>query len=143
MPDIVHSIGVSAKPDALFPLISSGPGFQEWWAQDVVVTPDGGVELGFFGRATVYRLRAGGLEAMRKAVWACETGQEWSGTRLVFELEAQGAMTLVRFRHAGWGRASDFFVSCNTTWGGLMFRLKAAAEGRAPGPLFLADSLAY
>jgi hypothetical protein len=143
VPDIIHSIGVSAKPDALFPLISSGPGFQEWWAQDVVVMPDGAVELGFFGRATVYRLRAVGLESMRKAVRACETGEEWSGTRLEFELEAQGATILVRFTHAGWGRASDFFVSCNTTWGGLMFRLKAAAEGRAPGPLFLASSLAY
>ncbi len=105
--------------------------------------PDGAVELGFFDRATVYRLRAIGLEPPRKAVWVCETGQEWSGTRLVFELEVQSAMTLVRFMHAGWGRASDFFVSCNTTWGELMFRLKAAAEGRAPGPLFLASSLAY
>jgi hypothetical protein len=72
-------------------------------------------------------------ESTRKAVWTPETGQEWSGTRLAFELEAQGATTLVRFTHAGWARASDYFVSCNTTWGGLMFRLKAAAEGRAPG----------
>ena len=143
MPDIVHSIGVSRKPDVLFPLVSSGSGFQAWWAQDVVVKPDGAVELGFFGRATVYRLRAIGLEPTRKAVWECETGQEWTGTRLVFDLEAQSATTLVRFTHAGWARASEFFVSCNTTWGGLMFRLKAAAEGRAPGPLFLASSLAY
>lgn len=143
VPDIVHSIGISARPDVLFPLISSGPGFQEWWAEDVVVMPDGAVELGFFSRATVYRLRAVGRETARKAVWECETGQEWSGTRLAFELEVQGATTLTRFTHSGWRRATDFFVSCNTTWGGLMFRLKAAAEGRAPGPLFLANSLAY
>ena len=143
MPDIFHRIEVSARSEAVFPRIASGPGFQEWWAEDVVVRPDGAVELGFFGRATVYRLRAVGLESARKAIWACETGQEWSGTRLLFELEAQGATTVVRFTHAGWARASDFFVSCNTTWGGLMFRLKAAAEGRAPGPLFLANSLAY
>jgi hypothetical protein len=141
--DIVHSIGVSTKPGALFSLVSSGTGFQAWWAQDVVVKPDGAIELGFFGRTTVYRLRVIVLEPTRKAVWECETGQEWSGTRLVFELEAQGETTLVRFTHAGWARASEFFVSCNTTWGGLMFRLKAAAEGRAPGPLFLASSLAY
>ena len=143
MADIVHSIGVAAGPGALFPLVSSGPGFQKWWAQDVVVAADGAVELGFFDRATVYRLRSESLDPARRAVWACETGKEWSGTRLVFELEAQGATTLVRFTHAGWSRASDFFVSCNTTWGGLMFRLKAAGEGRAAGPLFLASGLAY
>ena len=143
MADIAHSIGAAAPPEALYPLVSNGPGFRAWWAQDVVVKPDGAVELGFFGRATVYRLRAIGLEPTRKAVWQCETGQEWSGTRLVFDLEVQGTTTLVRFTHAGWARATEFFVSCNTTWGGLMFRLKAAAEGRAPGPLFLAGGLAY
>jgi hypothetical protein len=143
MADIVHSIGVSANPDVLFPLVSSGPGFQAWWAEDVVAKPDGAVELGFFNRATLYRLRPISIEPMRKTVWQCETGQEWSSTRLMFDLEAQGATTLVRFTHAGWAKASEFFVSCNTTWGGLMFRLKAAAEGRAPGPLFLANSLTY
>ena len=143
MADIVHSIGVSAKPDVLFPLVSSGPGFQQWWAEDVVAKTDGAVELGFFNRATLYRLRPITIEPMRKTVWQCETGQEWSSTRLMFDLEPQGATTLVRFTHAGWAKASEFFVSCNTTWGGLMFRLKAAAEGRNPGPLFLANSLAY
>ncbi len=37
----------------------------------------------------------------------------------------------------------DYFVSCNTTWGELMFRLNAAAEGKTPGPLFSAIGLAY
>lgn len=143
MADIVHGIEVAAAQGALYPLISSGQGFQAWWAEDVVVTPDGAVELGFFGRATVYRVKALTLEPDRRAVWECETGQEWRGTRLVFELEPRNAGTRVVFTHGGWAKASEFFVSCNTTWGELMFRLKAAAEGRAPGPLFLANSLAY
>jgi hypothetical protein len=61
----------------------------------------------------------------------------------VFELEPRNGKTLVRFTHAGWAAATEYFVSCNTTWGALMYRLKAAAEGKAPGPLFLANSLAY
>ncbi len=91
----------------------------------------------------MYRLRPIALEPDRRAEWLCESGQEWSGTRLVFDLEARKAATRIRFTHAGWAEASDYFVSCNTTWGGLMFRLRAAAEGRAPGPLFRIDSLAY
>ena len=143
MPDIVHSIQVEAGPGTLFPLVASGAGFQTWWAEDVSTAPDGKVELGFFRRTTVYRLRPVSLKAGRKAVWQCETGQEWNGTRLVFDLEPRSPATLVRFSHAGWNSATDFFVSCNTTWGELMFRLKAAAEGKKPGPLFLADRLAY
>ncbi len=143
MAEIVHSILVQAKPGALYALVSTGAGFEAWWAEDVTVAPDGAVELGFFGRQTVYRLRSSVLEEDRKAVWLCETGQEWKGTRLEFELEARGEASLVRFRHRDWARVSEFFVSCNTTWGELMFRLKAAAEGKKPGPLFLANGLAY
>ena len=38
---------------------------------------------------------------------------------------------------------ADYFVACNTTWGELMLRLKAAAEGKNPGPLFSAVGMAY
>jgi hypothetical protein len=51
--------------------------------------------------------------------------------------------TTVRFTRADWKEETDYFVSCTTTWGELMFRLKAAAEGKAPGPLFTADGMAY
>jgi hypothetical protein len=143
MADIVHSIETAAEPAAIYPLVSTGPGFGAWWAEDVVVMPDGRVELGFFRRATVYRLHAIRRETGEKVEWRCESGQEWGGTRLVFELKPRKTATLVRFEHAGWAAATEYFVSCNTTWGGLMFRLKAAAEGKSPGPLFLADGLAY
>ena len=143
MADIVHSIEVAAAPAAVYPLVSTGPGFRAWWAEDTAVKPDGTVELGFFRKATVYRLRPVILERDRRAEWLCESGQEWSGTRLVFDLETRKAATKIRFTHGGWAQATDYFVSCNTTWGELMFRLKAAAEGRTPRPLFLADSLAY
>ena len=102
------------------------------------------MELGFFNRQTLYRLRLQSNQPPDQVEWLCESGKEWSGTRLVFRLDQKdGNNTLVRFAHAGWASETDYFVSCNTTWGELMFRLKAAAEGKSRGPLFLADSLAY
>jgi hypothetical protein len=62
---------------------------------------------------------------------------------LVFLLEARPSGTLLRFTHAGWQAETDYFTSCNTAWGELMFRLKAAAEGKPRGLLFLAADLAY
>jgi hypothetical protein len=50
---------------------------------------------------------------------------------------------MVRFLHEDWQRATDYFVSCNTTWGELMFRLKAAAVGKSPGSLFLRGGMGY
>jgi hypothetical protein len=42
-----------------------------------------------------------------------------------------------------WRAETDYFVACTTTWGELMFRLKATAEGKTPGPLFSATGMAY
>jgi hypothetical protein len=90
----------------------------------------------------VYRLRLVERSALR-VVWHCETGQEWQHTDLIFHLQAHSSAVLVDFLHANWQDPTPYFVSCNTTWGALMFRLKNAAEGRAAGPLFRKDSMAY
>jgi hypothetical protein len=142
MADIRHSIQTAAKRETIYPLVATGKGFAKWWATDVTELP-GVVELGFFNRATVYRLRLESATSPAMAEWRCETGDEWSGTRIVFRLEEAKPGTLIRFTHAGWATESDYFVSCNTTWGELMFRLKAAAEGKSPRPLFRAADMAY
>jgi uncharacterized protein YndB with AHSA1/START domain len=142
MADILHSIQISAPAEAIYPLISTASGLAQWWAADVTET-GAALELGFFNRQTVYRLRPQVNQQPSHFEWACETGKEWSGTRLIFKLEPAGSGTLFRFTHAGWQSATDYFVSCTTTWGELMFRLKSAAEGKSRGPLFLPASLAY
>jgi uncharacterized protein YndB with AHSA1/START domain len=142
MPDIHHAIQIAAKPETVYALVSTGKGFTQWWAEDVT-EPSGTVELGFFKRNTVYRLRLSTCHPPFLANWMCETGKEWIDTRIAFRLEARGAGTFLRFTHGGWQAETDYFTSCNTTWGELMFRLKAAAEGKSRGPLFLASDLAY
>ena len=142
MPDIRHAIQISAMPKDVFPLVSTGPGWAQWWAADVT-DEAGTLEVGFFNRQTLYRMRALVDEAPTRSQWFCETGAEWTGTRLLFHLNPADRGTLLRFTHADWRAETDYFVSCNTTWGELMFRLKAAAEGKSHGPLFLASGMAY
>lgn len=142
MADIQHSIQIAAKPEALYPLIATAKGLGEWWAADITES-GGAVELGFFKRATVYRLKLKVNQPPLYAEWACETGKEWSGTQIAFRLEGRPSGTQVRFTHGGWESETEYFTSCNTTWGELMFRLKAAAEGKSRGPLFLASDMAY
>jgi len=43
----------------------------------------------------------------------------------------------------GWRSETENFMNCNTTWGELMYRLMAVAEGKSRGPLFLANELGY
>jgi uncharacterized protein YndB with AHSA1/START domain len=143
MPDIIHSIAVDAPVEHVHQLISTAKGLSEWWAADVTEPGGGIVELGFFNRGTVYTLQPVRIAAPLEAEWLCTTGKEWAGTKLIFKLEKNGAKSTVRFTHAGWAAETPYFISCNTTWGGLMFRLRAAAEGKSQGPLFLQNSLGY
>jgi hypothetical protein len=136
MPDICHAITIDAPSDRVAQLVSSPEGFAAWWAEDVQAFPgSAAVELGFFDRATTYRLVP--TPDSKSVRWRCETGQEWAGTDLVFHLQDNGPHTQVEFSHEAWADASPYFVSCNTVWGHLMFKLKEAAErGGPPRPLF-------
>ena len=138
MADIKHSIETSATPEHVYSLVTTARGLGQWWATDIT-EPGGTVDLGFFKRATVYRLRLITEQSPSNAEWVCESGDEWNGTHIVFAMEPIRSGTLIRFAHAGWRAESAYFMSCNTTWGELMFRLKAAAEGRKPGALFTVD----
>src|SRR6186997_2676207 len=110
MSEIKHSIQIVAPPSAVHSLIATASGFRQWWAEDVSETGDA-VELAFFNRATIYRLRLKANAPPGAAEWVCETGNEWAGTRIVFHLEATKAGTLLRFTHGGWPAESDYFVS--------------------------------
>jgi len=142
MPDIHHSIAIDASADAVRALVSSADGLRQWWAEDAELQSDGALSLGFFNRNTVYRLRALDRSASRIA-WRVETGKEWEGTDLVFTIQPQTKGVVLDFVHANWREATPYFVSCTTTWGGLMFRIRSAAEGHPAGPLFQKNSLAY
>ena len=45
--------------------------------------------LGFFNRATVYDLRPVRIIPPTVAEWACQSGEEWNGTVLLFDLLPQ------------------------------------------------------
>ena len=140
MPELIHSIEICATSKVIYPLVSTAEGLAKWWAADTEPVP-AGVELAFFNRARVYRLRSLTFVPPATAAWLCETGKEWAATRLVFHLAARGDKTDVRFIHEGWVAATPYFVSCNSAWGALLYRLKAVAEGSSIGPLFTREGL--
>jgi hypothetical protein len=55
MADLRHWLQISASTEEVDPLVASAQGFLEGWAD--ITEPTGTIELGFFNRATVYRLR--------------------------------------------------------------------------------------
>jgi uncharacterized protein YndB with AHSA1/START domain len=142
MSDIRHAIQIEASPEQVYPLVATANGLRQWWAEDVTES-EGTVSLGFFNRTTIYRLRLRSQQPKASAEWVCESGEQWKDTRIAFEMEARGKGTFLRFTHGDWSDDTEYFYCCTTTWGTLMFRLKAAAEGQGRGPLFAAAGMGY
>lgn len=99
----------AAAAGQIRPLVSTADGLTRWWAADVVVQRGRAtlVELGFFGRSTLCRLRAVSAMAPERMRRRCETGKEWAGTSISFELVSTNRGTTLRFSHGGWRRATD------------------------------------
>ena len=135
MPDIKHAIDIAAPVNVVAALVTTPAGLGAWWAEDVTTSArDASVELGFFDRATVYRLTPEGGDSTAR--WRVETGKEWAGTRLVFSLRPEANKTHLEFAHENWTQETPYFTSCNTVWGHLLFRLKEAAERSVRRPFF-------
>lgn len=144
MPDLKHRILINASPQRVYQAVTTPEGLSGWWTEDAEQHEEGILLLGFYDRTTVYKMHIDNLEPARSVQWTCETGQEWEGTRLCFELEpAANDSTILTFTHANWRVPSSFFYECNSTWGELMYRLKAYAEGNEPGPHFTKTGRAY
>jgi uncharacterized protein YndB with AHSA1/START domain len=137
MADLMHEIHVDAPADRVYAALATQAGLQSWWTADTIAdaTVGGAAQFGFEGRSAVFRMRLDELTPGRRVAWSCHGDHpEWTGTRLTWDLAPADGATAVRFTHAGWREASRYMASCNTTWGELMHRLKAYAEGKAPGP---------
>lgn len=143
MADILHEITIAATPEAIFEALTTERGLKGWWTADCEAEAEPGsvAVFRFGGGAVEFRMRVDTMESGRRLEWSCIEGDkvpaEWAGTRCTWQLEPAGeGRTRVRFVHADWRSSKGAFAMCNTTWGGLLFRLLDALEGRGRGPMF-------
>jgi uncharacterized protein YndB with AHSA1/START domain len=141
MADILHEVFVDAPPESVYRALTEQTELARWWTDDVKAEPREGsvARFGFGNGATVFNMHIDDLKPNRRVKWTChsDTSPEWEGTHLDWELEPGGdGSTTVRFTHADWPSTDGQYSQCNTVWGALMWRLKAAAEGQPMGPFF-------
>ena len=137
MPEIRHLISIEAPPQKVYAALATSAGLASWWTADSTAdgTVGGKAEFGFDHRSVIYRMAIETLDSNRQVVWTCRGGNpEWVGTTLTWTIEPSDGGSLLRFTQSGWRDMTDMVATCNSTWGELMYRLKASAEGKNPGP---------
>jgi uncharacterized protein YndB with AHSA1/START domain len=137
MAEMKHQIPIKAAAEKVYAAITTQAGLRGWWTADTQADEKAGgkAEFGFDKRGMVFRMTIEKLDPGKRVVWSCHGDHpEWDGTVLTWELSPQDGSTTLRFNHSNWKAASDFYATCNSSWGELMHRLRDYAEGRNPGP---------
>jgi uncharacterized protein YndB with AHSA1/START domain len=137
MAELKHQIPINAASDQVYAAIATQEGLRGWWTADSTAgkKQGGKAEFGFDKRGVVFRMRIETLEPGKKVVWTCHGDHpEWDGTTLTWTIAPEDGVSALRFTHSGWKSMSDYYAMCNSTWGELMYRLKAYVESGRPNP---------
>jgi uncharacterized protein YndB with AHSA1/START domain len=137
MAEIRHLISIDAPPRDVYAALATQAGLRSWWTADSTTDEKTGgkAEFGFDRRGAVFRMTIESLDPGHEVVWKCHgDNPEWVGTILTWSIQSEGGGSLLRFTQSGWRDMTDMVATCNSTWGELMYRLKAYVEGKNPGP---------
>jgi uncharacterized protein YndB with AHSA1/START domain len=128
--DIVHLLHIRAPIERVYAALTQIDGLRSWWTPQSAGRSEVGLTLTFdFDDRYHNEMQVQRLEPNRFVLWECLVGdEEWIGTKLGFALSPAPEGTILRFRHGGWNRESDFFASCNTQWGHYLRSLACYCE---------------
>src|SRR5690242_12178018 len=131
MPDIVHRVGIGAKPEAVFAALSTLDGVRGWWVSTASgnAGPGGTIDFGFC------EMKVLAAEPNKLVHWRCVRGpDEWVGTEVIFRLDWKEEQTYVVFTHAKWKEPVEFMHHCSTKWATFLLSLREAVEQGAGRP---------
>jgi hypothetical protein len=125
MPDILHRVGVNAKPDRTFAALATIAGLRGWWQSEASGNPTTGGLINF-GFCDMQVLSA---EPGKRVHWRCTRGpQEWLGTEVIFRLDWKEEQTFILFEHANWREPVEFMHHCSTKWATFLLSLRDWVE---------------
>ena len=104
----------------MYAAVTEEEGLKAWWTPMVEAKAETGsvAKFRFGDGAHGPDMEIIQLEAGRKAVWKCTAGiDDWIGTEITFDIQPSDSGSILRFSHAGWEEASDFYAHCNCKWG--------------------------
>ena len=135
MIDIIHRVGIKARPSKVYAALSTIEGVAGWWTKETsgVSKPGGAIDFQFSSpsgeRIGGMTMEVRGLDPDKEVHWRCKAGpEEWIGTDVVFKLAQDGDYTIVHFGHKNWREAVEFTEHCSMKWATFMLSLKDLVE---------------
>jgi uncharacterized protein YndB with AHSA1/START domain len=125
MAEIKHLFHINAPKEKVYEAITSIKGLSKWWTTQTTGECNPGGVLHFRFGTVGNDMKVIAMSKNEWLQWECIAGpDDWLGTRIRFELNDSNGKTRVRFEHACWKHANDFFAGCTFTWGRYMESLR-------------------
>jgi len=130
VPDIRQELPIKARANRVFQAVTTPEGLDAWWTKRSAGVPSEGAE---------YELWFGPEHDWRGKVTRCVEGSEfeleivgadedWTGTRVGFQLEPAGGHTRLRFYHVGWPTGNEHYRTSCFCWAMYLRILKRYLE---------------
>jgi uncharacterized protein YndB with AHSA1/START domain len=132
MSDILHRVGIDARPEQVFAALTTIEGLRGWWSNTASgnAAKGGVVKYGFCDMQVV------AAEPGKLVHWRCTDGPaEWLDTEVVFRLDWKQDQTFVVFKHANWKEPVEFMHHCSTKWATFLLSLRDLLEKSEGRPL--------
>ena len=131
MPDILHRVGIAARPERVYEALGTVDGLRGWWVSETT----GGSRVGEVIDFGFCQMKVVESTPGRRIHWQCVSGpDEWVGTEVIFDLVFKDDQTFVLFRHAGWKEPVEFMHHCSTKWATFLLSLRDLVEKGKGGP---------
>jgi len=125
MPDILHRVGIDAKPEKVFETLTTLEGNRRWWDSNATGDAQKGGVLTFFN----HDFKVTETKPNKLVKWKCVRGsKEWLNTEIIFDLAWKQDQTFVLFAHAGWKEPIELMHHCCTKWAVFLLSLKDYVE---------------
>ena len=126
---IKHLFHIDVKSELVFKALTEVEGLRNWWTHDTRGSATQGSVLEFrFGENGFIVFLVDEVTPGR-IFWECQDAHpEWLGTTAEFILTPMDSGTRVHFTHDGWKKETDFYGSCNYSWGLYFSSLKDYCE---------------
>lgn len=142
--NIIHNIGIRAKPGQVIEAVTTAKGLAGWYAPKSKASAKVGSLLEFnFGAYGTITFRLDVLEPGRRAVWVgVDVPPAWQGTRVAFEVTPLDGEVDFTFTHSGLPDPYEDFGNFNYLWGQYVRSLKLFVEAGVGEPFGSAASKA-
>jgi uncharacterized protein YndB with AHSA1/START domain len=131
MPDILHRVGIDARPERVFRALAAIDGLRSWWvaATSGDASAGGVIDFGFCKMKVLESVPS------QRVHWRCVDGPpEWVGTEVFFDLSWKDDQTFVLFRHADWKQPVEFMHHCSTKWATFLLSLRDLVQQNGGRP---------